>query len=128
MVKVAMSIPFRLGGPEVTLEQLQNLPTKPDALKVWIGDALKHSDVRSSAGKLDAAMQDRSVFDGLISLVSQHVKAAPVDHPVLRSGLCKTVDLAATRMREAAIGEQTTSSVGDTGRQGSAARTPTSRR
>ena len=71
MVKLAVSTPFRLGGPEVTLEQLQNLPTNPDALKAWIADALKHSDVRSSAGKLDAAMQERFVFDGLISLVSQ---------------------------------------------------------
>jgi hypothetical protein len=71
VVKLAMSVPFRLGGPDVTVEQLQNLPTKPDVLKAWIADALKNSDVRSSAGKLDAAMQERAVFEGLISLVSQ---------------------------------------------------------
>jgi hypothetical protein len=63
--------PFRLGGPDVSFEQLQNLPTKPDALKAWIADALKHSDVRTSAGRPDATMQKQFVFNGLISLVSQ---------------------------------------------------------
>jgi hypothetical protein len=63
--------PFRLGGPEVSFEQLHKLPTKPDALKAWIADALKHSNVRTSSGRPDATMQKQFVFDGLISLVSQ---------------------------------------------------------
>jgi hypothetical protein len=55
----------------VSFTQLQKLPTKPDALQAWITDALKHSDVRTSAGRPDATMQKRLVFDGLVSLVSQ---------------------------------------------------------
>ncbi|MFG1967453.1 CU044_5270 family protein [Nonomuraea sp. NPDC049028] len=71
VVKLARSTPFRLGGLEVSFEQLQKLPAEPDALKTWISDGLEHSDVKTSAGRLDAAGQARSVFSGLVSLVSQ---------------------------------------------------------
>jgi hypothetical protein len=71
VVEIARPIPFRLGGPDVSFEQLQKLPTEPDTLKSWIAEALKHSDVRTSAGRPDANMQKQFVFDGLISLVSQ---------------------------------------------------------
>jgi hypothetical protein len=54
----------------VTFERLQKLPTRPDALKAWIADSVRHSDVRTSAGRPDAGMQKQMVFDGLISLVS----------------------------------------------------------
>jgi hypothetical protein len=71
VVKLAFPGSFSLGGPEVTFEQLQKLPTRPDTLQAWIADALKHSDVRTSAGRPDATMQKQFVFDGLISLISQ---------------------------------------------------------
>jgi hypothetical protein len=71
VLKLFPPSPFRLGGPVVSFEQLQKLPTKPDALKAWIADALKHSDLRTSAGRPDATMQRQFVFNGLISLVSQ---------------------------------------------------------
>jgi hypothetical protein len=71
VVEITQPTPFRLGGPEVSFEQLQKLPTDPDALKAWIADSIKHSDVRTSAGKPDAKMQAQFVFDGLISLVSE---------------------------------------------------------
>jgi hypothetical protein len=71
VVEITEPAPFRLGGPEVSFEQLQKLPTDPDALKAWIADSIKHSDVRTSAGKPDAKMQAQFVFDGLISLVSE---------------------------------------------------------
>jgi hypothetical protein len=70
VVKEALTIPFSLGGPDVSFERLQKLPTRPDALKAWIADFVKHSDVRTSAGRPDAGMQKQMVFDGLISLVS----------------------------------------------------------
>lgn len=63
--------PFRLGGAKVSFAQLQILPTEADALKASIGDLIKHGDVRTSGGKLDAKMQERAVFEGLVSLVSQ---------------------------------------------------------
>ncbi|MBC6456392.1 CU044_5270 family protein [Actinomadura sp. HBU206391] len=71
VVKLALPTPFRLGGPDVSFARLQKLPTKPDELKAWIADALKRSDVRTSAGRPDAAVQRQLVLDGLISLVSQ---------------------------------------------------------
>jgi hypothetical protein len=71
VVKLTLPTPFRLGGPDVSFEQLQKLPTKPDALKAWITASLKSSNVRTSAGKPDAAAQNELVFDGLVSLVSQ---------------------------------------------------------
>ncbi len=62
--------PWRLGGPEVTLEQLQALPTEPAALKARIAELVRNSDIRTSAGKPTAAQQRRWVFEGLVSLVS----------------------------------------------------------
>jgi hypothetical protein len=63
--------PFRLGGPDVSFDRLQRLPTAPGALKAWIANSVEHSDVRTSAGRPNAAVRGRLVFDGLISLVSQ---------------------------------------------------------
>jgi hypothetical protein len=71
MFKLLRPIPFRLGGTDVSLERLQKLPTEPEALKASIAYAVKQSDVRTSAGRPDAATRERMVFDGLISLVSQ---------------------------------------------------------
>ncbi|GAA2381753.1 CU044_5270 family protein [Nonomuraea africana] len=71
VVEIRRPVPFRLGGPDVTFEQLEGLPTEPDALKAWIAGNLERSDVRTSAGRPDAAMREQFVFDGLISLVCQ---------------------------------------------------------
>lgn len=71
VLDIGQTTPFRLGGPNVSFEQLQHLPTSSDALKAWISDSVKNSNVRTSAGKLDASMQKEAVFEGLISLVSQ---------------------------------------------------------
>lgn len=59
-----------IGSLPVSLEQLRRLPDKPDALKAWITDAVKRSDIRTSAGRLTAADQKHFVFNGLISLIS----------------------------------------------------------
>ncbi|SDM15280.1 CU044_5270 family protein [Nonomuraea jiangxiensis] len=64
-------VPFRLGGLEVGFEQLHELPAEPAALQDWISDRLRHDDVRTSAGALDAAGRARSVLYGLVSLVSE---------------------------------------------------------
>ncbi|MEW2386430.1 CU044_5270 family protein [Micromonospora sp. NPDC047707] len=61
---------FRLGGPVVTFEQLQALPTEPGSLKAWIADSLKNSDIRSAANP-EAPEKEEAVFYGLVSLVSQ---------------------------------------------------------
>jgi RNA polymerase sigma factor (sigma-70 family) len=61
---------FHLAGAEVSLAQIEKLPTEPNALKAWLSNALKHSNARTSAGRPDAKMQQVYVFDGLISLVS----------------------------------------------------------
>jgi hypothetical protein len=71
VVKMPYPIPFALGGPKVSFEQLETLPTTPDELKAWIADVVKHTDFKKSTGPLDAKMQERVVFDGLISLISQ---------------------------------------------------------
>lgn len=71
VLKSPFSAPLRLGGPDVSFDQIQKLPVTPDALQAWIADALKHSDVRTSAGRPDAAMRAQFVFDGLVSLVSE---------------------------------------------------------
>lgn len=76
VVKLARPAPFRLGGLEVGFEQLERLPADPEALKQWIADGLDRGDVRTSAGRLDAAEKDRAVFIGLVSLVSE-LPAAP---------------------------------------------------
>ncbi|MFI7431485.1 CU044_5270 family protein [Micromonospora sp. NPDC049836] len=69
--ELPLPMSFRLGGPEVTFDQLQKLPTEPAALKEWIADSVRDSDVRTSAGKPGAVMREQMVFDGLLSLVAQ---------------------------------------------------------
>ncbi|MFI6325028.1 CU044_5270 family protein [Nonomuraea sp. NPDC050556] len=76
VVELARPAPFRLGGVEVGFEQLRELPTEPEALKRWIADGVDRGDVRTSAGRLDAAGKARAVFSGLVSLVSE-LPAAP---------------------------------------------------
>jgi len=63
--------PFRLGGAAVTLEQLEALPTDPEALRARIDTLIKNGDVRTSAGELTGEQRERAVFQGLVSLVSQ---------------------------------------------------------
>lgn len=63
--------PFWLGGSSVGFTQLRKLPTRPGALTAWIEDSVRHSDVRTSAGRPDAAVRKLLVMDGLVSLVSQ---------------------------------------------------------
>jgi hypothetical protein len=70
VVKEALPTSFMLGGPEVSFERLQKLPTEPDALTASIAHGVQHGDVRTGAGRPDAAMRKHMVFDGLISLVS----------------------------------------------------------
>jgi hypothetical protein len=55
----------------VTLEQLEALPTDPDALRARIDTLIKNGDVRTSAGELTGEQRERAVFEGLVSLVSQ---------------------------------------------------------
>ncbi|WP_433237120.1 CU044_5270 family protein [Streptosporangium sp. CA-135522] len=71
VVELGMPAPLRLGGLEVGFEQLRKLPAEPEALKSWISDGLERGDVKTSAGRLDAAGQAHAVFNGLVSLVSQ---------------------------------------------------------
>lgn len=70
VIEVPQPNPFSLGGAKVTIEQLQALPTEPAALKARIAELIDNSDIRTSAGKLTAAQQQYSVFQGLVSLVS----------------------------------------------------------
>ncbi|MFC6016821.1 CU044_5270 family protein [Plantactinospora solaniradicis] len=71
MFKIPQPVPFSLGGSEISIDQLQKLPTQPDALKTWLEDTLLDSDVRTSDGKLTPGQQQQLTFEGLISLVSQ---------------------------------------------------------
>lgn len=71
MLKMDGPQTFSLGGAAVSLAQLQQLPTEPEALRAAITDAVKNGDTRTSAGKLTADQQKQAVFHGLISLVSQ---------------------------------------------------------
>ncbi|KAB2352466.1 CU044_5270 family protein [Actinomadura rudentiformis] len=59
-----------IGPLDVSLDQLRRLPSKPEDLKGWITDAVKRSDIRTSAGRLTAAQQKQAVFQGLVSLIS----------------------------------------------------------
>ncbi|GAB3990391.1 CU044_5270 family protein [Actinoallomurus acanthiterrae] len=70
VVKEVQPVPFRLGGADVSFAQLERLPATPNALKARIGDLVKHADLRTSAGRLNAEQQRLSVFEGLVSLVS----------------------------------------------------------
>jgi hypothetical protein len=63
-------LPFRLGGAEATMGQIQALPTEPAALRDWIANLVAHSDIRTSAGPLTADQRQQAVLEGLISLVS----------------------------------------------------------
>ncbi|MEV0595979.1 CU044_5270 family protein [Nonomuraea cavernae] len=64
-------IPFRLGGLEVSLEQLHDLPSEPAALTAWISDRVKRGEGKNAAGPLDAAERAQEVLHGLVSLVSE---------------------------------------------------------
>jgi hypothetical protein len=70
VVKEALPTSFRLGGPAVSFERLQKLPTEPNALTASIAHGVQHGDTRTGAGRPDAAMRKHMVFDGLVSLVS----------------------------------------------------------
>lgn len=61
---------FSVGGVDMTFAQIQKLPTDPAALRARIADAIAHSDIRTSAGRPDAAAQAVFVFDGLAGLVT----------------------------------------------------------
>ncbi|MBO2452001.1 CU044_5270 family protein [Actinomadura barringtoniae] len=67
--KLTLDRRWSLGGPDVTFAQLQHLPVDPDRLKAWIADNIKHSDVRTGAGRPDAAMRRSMTFEGLYSLI-----------------------------------------------------------
>lgn len=71
VVMLTRPAPFRLGGSGVTLAQLRELPSTPGGLKDWIAAAVKRGDVTTSAGRPDGAAQERLVFEGLLSLLSQ---------------------------------------------------------
>ncbi|MEO3930003.1 CU044_5270 family protein [Micromonosporaceae bacterium B7E4] len=62
---------WRVGGVELSLDQLEGLPTDPAALRSWITTAVRDADIRTSAGPANAEVRERLVFNGLISLVSQ---------------------------------------------------------
>ncbi|MHA6618932.1 CU044_5270 family protein [Pseudonocardia sp. DLS-67] len=62
--------PFSLAGDAVTVEQLRNLPTDPEALKTWIARAAEHTTAVTSAGPLTPEQKARTAFESLISLVS----------------------------------------------------------
>jgi hypothetical protein len=71
LMELPLPTSFRLGDPEVSFAELQQLPTEPGALRRWIAESVRTSDVRTSAGKPDAAMRDQMLFDGLLALVAQ---------------------------------------------------------
>ncbi|MGR6318160.1 CU044_5270 family protein [Micromonospora soli] len=71
VLELPLPTSFRLGGPDVTFDELQRLPTEPAALKQWIARSVRNSDVRTSAGRPNAALREQMVFDGLLSLVAQ---------------------------------------------------------
>lgn len=64
--------PFSLPAAEITLDQLRALPARPGKLKAAIIDAIKHDDVRTSAGpiKNDPKMLAKFTFMSYISIVS----------------------------------------------------------
>ncbi|MDF5755534.1 CU044_5270 family protein [Spongiactinospora sp. TRM90649] len=62
--------PFRLGGLDVSFEQLHELPSEPAALMDWIDDRLKRGEGGNAAGPLNAADRARRVLQGLVSLVT----------------------------------------------------------
>ncbi len=70
VVSLALPTPLRLGGAEVTMDQVKALPAEPAALRDWVTDVVAHSDVRTSAGPLTADQRQQAVLEGLVSLVS----------------------------------------------------------
>lgn len=84
LVEVPQPNPFSLGGAKVTIEQLQALPVEPTALKAWIANLVRNSDIRTSAGRLTDAQQRQHVFEGLVSLVSLLPAAPSVRAAALR--------------------------------------------
>jgi hypothetical protein len=70
VVPLALPTPLRLGGAEVTMDQVEALPAEPSALRDWIANAVAHSDIRTSAGPLTADQRQQAVLEGLVSLVS----------------------------------------------------------
>jgi hypothetical protein len=71
MFKEAIPSPFGLAGVKMSVEQIQKLPTDPAALRASLAKAVKHSDIRTSAGRLTAGDQKVWVMDALTALVSQ---------------------------------------------------------
>ncbi|WP_330186175.1 CU044_5270 family protein [Dactylosporangium sp. AC04546] len=61
---------YALGAPDVSFQQLQDLPTTPDALKAWIAAATDAAHEYIS-GLPIPEQRDRHVYVALISLVSQ---------------------------------------------------------
>ncbi|MET7396432.1 CU044_5270 family protein [Dactylosporangium sp. NPDC005572] len=61
---------YALGAPDVSFQQLQDLPTTPDALKAWIAAATDAAHEYISGPPI-ADQRDRHVYVSLISLVSQ---------------------------------------------------------
>lgn len=70
VIPLTLPTSFRLGGAEVTMDQIQALPAEPAALRDWITNAVAHSDIRTSAGPLTASQRQQAVLEGLVSLVS----------------------------------------------------------
>ncbi|MFI6758024.1 CU044_5270 family protein [Micromonospora sp. NPDC050417] len=71
VIELVDPVPFRLGATDITLEELRQLPTSPEALTAWITDSVANSGARYSGGLLTPELREVSVFGGLISLVSQ---------------------------------------------------------
>jgi hypothetical protein len=71
VVEVPGGVKYTLGRPEVGFDQLQNLPTTPDALKTWIIEAANTVPPKDPSRPLTAQEKDRRVLYGLISVVSQ---------------------------------------------------------
>jgi hypothetical protein len=66
------SNPYTLESIGLTFDQVQALPTEPEALRAAITEAVRNSDVRTSAGPVrdNPEMVEQVTFDSLITLVS----------------------------------------------------------
>ena len=53
--------PFKMLNVPMTLDQLRNLPTDPEALRAWVDEAV---------GDYDGGFKERNTLDSLVSLVS----------------------------------------------------------
>jgi hypothetical protein len=65
------SLSFTLGGAPTSVAALQQLPTRPEALKTWLNEHIKRANVRTSGGVLSAQQREEAVFSSLVSLISQ---------------------------------------------------------